>query len=332
MDKENPIDDTNVEEQEQVAETTEPESAETVENFSDKLDVAETEEEALAVFKEEKTPEETLEEPEEPEVETIDTEPTYISHLKDGEIELDLNYNDPKERKQLDMLAQQGLNYAGKTTELAKHKSFVNYAEENGISLEDIQMLKDIKSGNKEAFSKLGKNAEIDLYDVEDDMHEGYKPEPVELPPVVDPAINIIADEILQNADNAAAFQKWFPTMPENIRHEIESNPQVLGGVRDDMDAGVFDAAMQQAYKYQRVEGMDFASAYVKAKGEIQAINPQSDPDPVTRDTRVRASAPRSGGGTPRSTGVASGAITDMNDEDFLANYRDIVNQVQNNR
>ncbi len=341
------INDTNPEEELQVEETTEtPTTDETVENYSDKLDEAETEEEAIAAFNdidtpavEEETPDKSepiLEESDEAE---LDTETELITDnmfdLKDGNIELSLNMDIEEERKQGQRLMQQGLNYAGKTTELAKYKSFVNYAEENNVSLEDIQMLAAAKNGDKNAIAQISKNASVDVFDLDNDMAEEFNPDPINLAPEADPYINEIATEILGNDEHKAAFQKWFPTMPQDVQEQVMSNPGVLHGVQEDIESGVFAPAMEQAYKYQRINGMDFSSAYTRAKHEYVAINqPEPTPD-ITRGDRQRASAPRSGGGAPsqRSAGgYAVGAISDMNDEDFLNDYNKIIASVQGNR
>ena len=339
---ENPIDDTELEVEAQVEETTEADTTEeTVENFSDRLDDAETEEDAIAAYNEETAVEPTVEEPTATDTEenveatdeTLDTEAApsqFKFDLKDGDIEVTIT-----DEKQAKMLMQQGLNYAGKTTELAKHRSFVQYAEENGITLEDIQMMTDIKAGKKEAIAKMAKDNNVDVFDLDNDMADDYKADPIQLPQQVDPMLDNIANEILGNDDYRESFQKWFPTMPQEIQQAVTSNPQVLAGVKEDIEAGVFDGAMDQAYKYQRINGMDFGSAYTRAKQEYLAIH-QSEPTPeVTRGEKRRASAPRTGGGSGASTnrgGYAPGVISDMSDDEFLKNYHDIIRQVQGTR
>ena len=334
------IDDTEIEVEEQVLETTEETTeTETVENFSDKLEEAETEEEAIAAFNsttEEEKPQDSVEE--EGQAETVDTETESNSDrmfdLRDGDINISLNIDNEDERKQLLRLGQQGLNYAGKTTELAKHKSFVNYAEENGVSLEDIQMLAAAKKGDKAAIAQISKNGSVDVFDLDNDMAKEFAPEPIQLQQQVDPQIDSIANEILGNDEHKDAFQKWFPTMPQDVQNEVMSNSQVLHGVQEDITAGVFAPAMEQAYKYQRINGMDFGSAYTRAKQEYIAINQPEQVPPVTRGERQRASAPRSGGGTPSQSrgGYAAGAISDMNDDEFLRDYNKIIASVQSNR
>lgn len=333
--------DTEIQEEPQVEEqaltTEETPVEETVENYSEKLDEAETEADAIAAFNEAMGVEEEITpavEEQEPEaVDTVAEPTTDVFDLRDGDISLSLNMANEEERKQGLRLMQQGLNYAGKTTELAKHKSFVNYAEENGVSLEDIQLLSAAKKGDKAAIAQISKTADVDVFDLDNEMADDYTAEPIQLNAPVDPMIDSIATEILAVEEHKEAFQKWFPTMPEDIQQEVMGNSQVLHGVQEDIQAGVFAPAMEQAYKYQRINGMDFGSAYTRAKQEVLAINPPVETPTITRGERQRASAPRSGGGAPSNRGgYAPGAISDMNDEDFLNNYNDILKQVQATR
>jgi len=202
------IDDTNIEEELQVEEesTTIDDTVqeETVETFSEDLDKAETEEEVMNLIKDMEKPEEEEPVEEEP-TEELDKEAesaTDYLNIKDGDIELQLNLADEKERKRIVMLAQQGLNYAGKTTELAKHRSFVQYAEENGITLEDIQQMASAKGGNKEALSNIAKTAKVDVFDLDNDMADDYKPEPIQMPQVADPRIDATANEVESGVKN----------------------------------------------------------------------------------------------------------------------------------
>ena len=76
---------------------------------------------------------------------------------------------------------------------------------------------------------------------------------------------------------------------------------------------------------------MDFNSAYVRAKQEFTTINePAKATPPVSRGARQRAAAPRQGSGGQNTKGFAPGVISDMSDDDFMENYRDIINSVRN--
>ncbi len=231
------INDNELEEELQVEEqeaptTDDSDLEETVETFSEELDKAETEEEvmeALSNASKDAEPEES-----ETELDTeAEAESSNILNLKNGDIELGLNLDDEKERKRVVMLAQQGLNYAEKTTELAKYKSFVQYAEENGISLEDIQKLSEAKKGNKGAISSIAKDAEVDLYDLNED--DEYTPDEIRLPQQVDPRLDMTANEILGNDEYRDSFQKWFPTMPQDVQDAVTNDATVLNVVKEDL-------------------------------------------------------------------------------------------------
>jgi hypothetical protein len=333
------FDDTTFDEDLVSTDTTEIQENEPV-NFDELLDNAETDEDFAKLG-------DSLrgEQPVEDEVEEVDTEtdgeevPVFKDFdigsgikIKDGGIELNIT-----DREQVVRLMQQGLNYAGKTTELAKHRSFVKYAEENDISMDDIQLLRDIKSGDTNAYSALAKKAGIDLYGVTEDQHSNYAPSPVTVNETVeaDPYIDDVANEILANQEFTAQFQQWLPTMPQEVQKLVTTDSHVLRGVKQDMESGVFAPAMEQAYKYQRINGMDFNSAYVRAKSEFSSIKsattpPQKQAPQVTVGERRRASSTRASA-SPRSSGsYGAGVISDMSNDDFLANFENIIKSVRN--
>jgi len=319
------------EESESTSDDTEQESVDT---FESDLESAETDEDfaklgEAARGEVEESTEDTQDEKPSNEVseETIDTETDEDETtfnigkgfaIKDGDIELNIT-----DEAKLRQLAQMGLNYGSKTTELAKHRSFVKYAEENNISLEDIQILKDIKSGNKDAYSSLAKASGIDVYDV--NSEHSYNPEPIDIPQVIDPMVDSIANEILANKEYTEQFKRWVndDRMPPEVVKEIYNNPNAIKAVYDDINAGVFDKAMHQAYSDVKVNGAEFNSAYLRAKEMLTAIKPEAPKKPkVTRGDRVRASSKR---GHASATSKTYGTISDMNDDDFLANFNDII-------
>lgn len=317
--------------------TSDDESGETVETFDEALESAETDEDLAAIANQLRDDvEEEVKEPEpiadeevkgDIDTKTDDTvEPSFNIGkgfaIKDGDIELNIT-----DENKLRQLAQMGLNYGGKTTELAKHRSFVQYAEENNISLDDIQMLRDIKSGNKDAYSALAKTSGIDVYDVNEE--HTYKPEPVQVAATVDPMVDQIATEILGNDEYTSQFQKWVNVdrMPPEVVQQVTTNPAALRAVQADMQAGIFDKAMHQAYSDVKFNGAEFNSAYLKAKELIIGTkSPEPTPSaPITRGERQRASASRG----KSSSQKTYGSVTDMSDDDFLRDFDDIINGLE---
>jgi hypothetical protein len=302
------------------------ESEDSVETFDEALESAETDDDFAKLGEAARESiEEEVEEPDEAdEEEIVDTEPVINLKegfvIKDGDIELNITDEDKLRR-----LAQMGLNYAGKTTELAKHRSFVKYAEDNGISLEDIQILKDIKSGNKDAVAALASQSGIDVYDINSE-HE-YNPEPIAMQQEIDPMVDHIAEEILSNEDYTKQFQTWVrdDRMPPEVVQQIQTNPAALAAVKADMEAGIFDRAMHQAYSDVRINGMEFNAAYLRAKEVLTASVKDTPKQTVTRGDRVRASANRKS----TSQSKTYGAIADMSDDDFLANFQDIISGIE---
>ena len=327
------IDDTNAEVElpleDELSDSTSNETEdETVETFDEALESAETDED-FAKLADQARPDESGELVSEEEVDTKVEEEVKSSFdigngfaIKDGDIELNIT-----DESKLRQLAQMGLNYGGKTTELAKHRSFVQYAEENDISLNDIQMLRDIKGGNKDAYSALAKNSGIDVYDVSEE--HTYNPEPVTQVAQVDPMVDQIAAEILGNDEYTSQFQKWVNNdrMPPEVVQQITNDSSALRAVQADMQAGIFDRAMHAAYSDVKVNGAEFNSAYLKAKEMIVGTTTPAaiQQQPITRGERQRASASRG----KASSQKTFSSVADMSNDDFLRDFDDIINGLE---
>ena len=59
---------------------------------------------------------------------------------------------------ELIQLANQGLNYTQKTQTLSEHRRTVEYMKQHGISNEDLHLIADLKSGNKDVITALAKH------------------------------------------------------------------------------------------------------------------------------------------------------------------------------
>ena len=78
--------------------------------------------------------------------------------LKDRNLELPVN-----NMQELISLAQQGLNWTRKRQVLAEHKAKIDTLNSAGIEDSDLQMLVDLKAGNKEAINGLANKYNIDF-------------------------------------------------------------------------------------------------------------------------------------------------------------------------
>ena len=306
------------------------EEVETVETFDDKLEEASSDEDfaniANSLREGELEEEETENTEETSEEEEVESEPTTSEFdfnigtgikIKDGDLELNI-----MDKAKVVELLQKGLNYGGKTTELAKHRSFVNYAEENGISLDDIQQLKDIKSGNKDAYSALAKTSGIDVYDVKEE--HSYNPEPVQTPQYVDPEVDYVANEILANEEHTQQFKKWVNNdkMPPAVVTQIMSDVNAIRAVQADIQSGIFDKAMHKAYEDVRLNNAEFNSAYIRAKEMLVGTKtPTAPKQEITRGDRQRATPTRGKSSVKKTYGV----LDDMNSDEFLENLDDII-------
>jgi cell division septation protein DedD len=112
--------------------------------------------------------------------------------------------------------------------------------------------------------------------------------------------------------------------MPPEIVQQVTTDPNALRAVKADIEAGVFDKAMREAYANMTLNGVDFNTAYINAKEVLLAQKPVVEQPRVTRGDRVRASASRGKASEP-SRNIGVGTIADMSDDEFLENLNDLI-------
>ena len=204
--------------------------------------------------------------------------------LKDNEIEYETNDNNPTEEplvtnneevtqesvnntlykikangKEYDMTldelkqtASKGMDYLRKTTALKPYRTMIAAMEQNKVSPEDINLLIDLKKGNKEAIAKLIKDNEVDVYDLPE--ANNYTPQEYRTSES-EYEIREVVNQLSQDADIFSRTSQVYSNMDETSKQVINSNPQMLAGLQQDIKSGLFDKVMPIAEKKAVVDG-----------------------------------------------------------------------------
>ena len=101
--------------------------------------------------------------------ESVATTPDTLYKIKANGKEFEMTLDELKQT------ASKGMDYLKKTTALKPYRTMIAAMEENKVSPEDINLLIDLKKGNKEAIAKLIKENEVDVYDLPE--ANDYKPQ-----------------------------------------------------------------------------------------------------------------------------------------------------------
>jgi len=194
---------------------------------------------------------------------------------------------------EMKIFAQKGGDYTRKTQDLAKNRADVELMIEKGLSREDLVMIADIKSGNKEAFAVLAKQAGIDPVEVEEDST--YKPEVVNH----NYELNDIISDIRNDSVNGNTIDNWVAALPNSARSSFADNPAILKGLHIDTVNGVSKEIMPEVIKQLAMNpNADFVQvyqsvgqAYVNRKAETKEkeIKTVSKKPEAKRETKQRA-------------------------------------------
>ena len=191
---------------------------------------------------------------------------------------------------ELIQLANQGLNYTQKTQTLSEHRRTVEYMKQHGISNDDLHLIADLKSGNKDVITALAKTYGVDPYEL--DMEKQYTPtqsnKMAEYNPVDD-----VANEILQDAELSTNIKNLMTYVPDSFREKLASSADNLRGFAGDVKSGLAQKIIPEAVKIHALNpSMDFLDAYVNAGQRVLRASQNNAPAP--QDVKTEAPAQKS--------------------------------------
>lgn len=229
---------------------------------------------------------EPTEDPENPEpAENEDANVFKPMELKSKNVKLNVDSLD-----ELVKLATQGLDYTKKTQMLSPYRQRIKTMEANGITEDDLVLLKDVKSGDPKAFKKLMKDAGIDdTYEI--DSAEGtYAPTSLEQVSETQLESEDIIAEIQSDVQGSTDLIELTNSITDNSFIEIlGSDAKALKAVYEDVKSGIANEAVQRANKFVALNpGVSFGQAYVKSAMEIRSeSNPAPEAPTVAEEPTV---------------------------------------------
>lgn len=151
------------------------------------------------------------------------------------------------------MLAPKALDYTKKTQALAPYRKMVSAMEENGITNEDINMLIDMKKGNKEAIGYFLKGQSIDPLDLSLDEEVQYKPNEYGQS---EQSLNFKDTVTRLSSDNEfARTQQIVSQLDNDSKQAMFADPSLLEGLHIDVKNGIFDKVIPVAEKLAVLDG-----------------------------------------------------------------------------
>lgn len=232
-------------------------------------------------------------------------------------------------------MAEMGVDYTRKTQEIAPYRKTVELIKSTGIDESDLQLLADIKAGNKTAINGLAEKYQIDLLDV--DPSTKYKQQ-VSLPLYNE--ADIVAQEIMANQPLAQEFQRVAQFIPNDFKDMMAKDANLLRSFAVDVENGVAQQLLPEVTKIMTLNpGVDFITAYVHAGDKIfgsQAqVQQQVQPQAKQAVVNAPASAKEKAGVVAKAPSAASSESDidiwkdGLSESDIVAKIREQANRMR---
>ena len=180
--------------------------------------------------------------------------------------------------EELLQLAPKAMDYTNKTKRLAKHRPVIEMIEEAGYSQEDVKMMFDAFSGNKEAFAMMADKAKIDPLDI--DGRGNYVPT-VES---VDYELKDVVQSIRNDSQYGTTTNNYLTKLPDNVQSYMADNPQVLNGFHEEVQLGRANKVMPEVIKRLTINpNLDFLQTYQEVGASIFSNETESNKPERTR-------------------------------------------------
>ena len=256
--------------------------------------------------------------------ESVTTTPDTLYKIKANGKEFEMTLDELKQT------ASKGMDYLKKTTALKPYRTMIAAMEENKVSPEDINLLIDLKKGNKEAIAKLIKENEVDVYDLPE--ANDYKPREYRQSETA-----LEMKEVLSTISKDAEFSRTseiYDAFDEQTKAFLNEDPSRIVGLHNDVKTGVFDKVLPLAEKKAMIDGYNapFLQYYLQAGQEI--LNANNRPiqteqkqyvPPENRANKIAAGLPSSRG--DKKT-VIDYLDEEISDEDFKEWYSKLQRRV----
>jgi len=151
-------------------------------------------------------------------------------------------------------LASGGGNLTQKYQRLAGHKKAIAIMQQHNITDEDLSVLAQIRSGNKDALANLVKKSGIDYLDITDEVSNTYNPNEF-VPSDVAVSIQEIQDEISVDPEYSITQNVVNNMFDDSSRDMLVENPAMIKGLHQDIKNGVFEQVQAEAYKLKMMTG-----------------------------------------------------------------------------
>ena len=196
--------------------------------------------------------------------------------------------------------------------------------EQGKLSQSDLTLLIDAKKGNKAAIAQLAKQANVDIYDLDEDAANGYQQE---FQPQYASEVDEVAEDIMQDTQLHEAFKEVVNTVPQDFAELLATNADSLRNFAEHVKSGLAQKVIPEAIKAQMLHGGTFIDNYAKIGREMSQSKEAPEKSKTKRKENPRAEKLRQraknhkGSNKGTKTKISGDDIWNMSSEDFNNKY-----------
>ena len=184
-------------------------------------------------------------------------------------------------------LMQKGIDYNIKMSTLKPALKMVKALEAHGITQEDIGLLIDIHNRKPEAIASLVKQADIDLYSVDEDSVDRYAPTDAQITDEEYEFQNVISS--ISASPRYADVMQFVANSTVADKQEVYSQPQILKSLVEHAQLGIFDKVMAEVDKLQVLGRLPQGMTPLQAYHAIGSQMFGGEPTPSQEQHRVNS-------------------------------------------
>ena len=228
--------------------------------------------------------------------------------------------------KEIQVTKQEAINMAQQNFDIT-HK-YQEVAKMRKSAETELELLKKIKEGDKEALAQLSKQSGIDpvdLLDIDMDGIEQGTPDQVE--PFVSPEVSVMMDEVAKDDTLYNELREIERVLPESVVSKMAKDPQAFYAIVNEVKSGDANKVMPHVQaQLSQLSDLDrsvvmndsdaFASFYINVKDSlIRRSNPAQQPEvkratPGTRVNPAKVSVNKSNTTQRRGEGSKTDAMS----------------------
>ena len=182
-------------------------------------------------------------------------------------------------------LMQKGIDYNIKMSTLKPALKMVKALEAHGITQEDLGLLIDIHNRKPEAIASLVKQADIDLYSVDEDSVDRYAPTDAQITDEEYEFQNVISS--ISASPRYADVMQFVANGTVADKQEVYSQPQILKSLVEHAQLGIFDKVMAEVDKLQLLGRLPQGMTPLQAYHAIGSQMFGGEPTPSQEQPRV---------------------------------------------